>query len=66
MWPNETIICSASANSASRAHDRDLDRNQFIELALPPLSPIRCNYAAFSTVRIANDTTVAAAIQVFD
>jgi len=31
MWPNETAICTASANSASRAADRILDRNQFID-----------------------------------
>ena len=33
VWPNETIISDASANSANCAADRILDRNQFIELS---------------------------------
>ena len=35
IWPNETIIWNASANSAKRPHDRILDLNQCIMPALP-------------------------------
>ena len=50
IWPNETIICNASANSAKRPHDRILDRNQCIRTALPPFFAIGANCVAFSTL----------------
>ncbi len=39
MWPNDTAICSVSANKASQVHDWIFERNQFIDLIRPPHSP---------------------------